>query len=171
MCLFYYKITACVIEVKNNVQWEKYQRRWYLRLLPLILGSEFHSRNRMSSYLFLPDFLVQIGHHAILREKSMLPRWHMPSTPTMFEKIRWYRRSHVIKSMPRYSRRVPASRQGDFSRLLIDDISQSCEATSWRVGLLYGRRIRIADYDERNFSLAFNSWLFCVPLFSLFFFF
>jgi len=37
--------------------------------------------------------------------------------------------------MPRYSRQVPTSRQGDFSRLLIDDISQSCEATSWRVGL------------------------------------
>lgn len=64
-----------------------------------------------------------------------------------------------------------ASRQGDFSRLLTDDVSQSCEARSWGVvGHLYGRRIRIADYAERNFSLLSTADSFVFPLFPPFFF-
>lgn len=101
------------------------------------------------SYLFLPNFL-----------KWVITRYDGLRNRCCPGKRRPCSRRHAniagatsSSPMLRYSRRVPASRQADFSRVPIGDVSQSCEAKSWRVGLLYERRIRIAGYGERNFSL------------------
>lgn len=63
----------------------------------------------------------------------------------------------------------PAGRQADFSRLPTGDVSQSCEARSWRCR----SPLRTKDTDRRprraEFLSAFNSRLFCAPLFNIFF--
>lgn len=140
-------IAACIIEVKNgrrSMRTRGTSQARYLRLFPggaaapaaagngaarrgvLVLGGELHSRNRMSRYLFHPDFLVQIGHHAILREKSMPPRRRTPTVCSRRYVDIVYRGE---EGGPRHRARADAQVQPSesrlsrrlFSQLLIDE--------------------------------------------------
>lgn len=144
---------ARVIEMKNNVWWSM---KLFTSIFTMSLhdASVFSANNKLpfskSNSVFIPSISSkQIGHHAILREKSMLPRQRILADRIWEDTMTF--RSYVIESTPSHPQVVARI---FFRRLIDDDFANTRRYKCWHFGgFPYEQRIRIGLY---GISLGFQ---------------